>query len=155
MRKTTPLRLCVLLLAAFLLVGCGKKGSDEDEPRNPTLGPPERGGKGLKRVIDRPKVRNEVQQLAQLYTGYFADFTHYPKTVDEFKQYIKRDSPRLFEALHSGQYVLVLTNNPSSNAVLVYENDPDDKGTHIVAMGDASVTTYTTQQLKAALKKAN
>src|SRR5438105_264496 len=107
-----------------LLAGCGGgNNADKDEgPRNPMLGPPERGAGGLRRVGDMPKVRNELRNIAQLYTAYFADRQKYPATEGEFKAYLKRDpnAKDLYQALEQGFYVVVPTRNPSSAAVLAY-----------------------------------
>jgi hypothetical protein len=156
MRFITSLIYGLLAVAASALAGCGGdsgKGKDET-PHNPLLGNPQPGAGGLRRVADMPKVRNEVRNVALAYIAFFADHGRYPKTEAEFKTYVKRDpnTRRLSEALEQGVYVVVLTANPSSNAVLVYEKTPDQKGIHFVAMGDASVSAMTTQELEKALQ---
>jgi hypothetical protein len=98
--------------------------------------------------------KNDLKQLATFYQLFDAEFGRGPKALPEFLHYIKRDAPKLHKALTDGRYVLVLTRKPSSKAVLVYEKKPDRKGVHTVAMGDASVSTLTTKQLRANLKKA-
>jgi hypothetical protein len=138
----------------LLLAGCGKKPDSDkggSEPRNPLLGQPQPGAGGLRRLADRPKVRNDLGQIALDYINY-TSATNSP-TLEGFKAFIK-DQPTFVKALDEGLYVLVVTRNPSSANVLVYEKTPDAEGMHIVAMGDRSVKTMTAQELQQALKNA-
>jgi hypothetical protein len=145
------------LLAAGLFAGCGKKttsdsdGSGGGRVHNPLLQQPQPGAGGLRRMADRPKVRNDLSQLALDYINYQSG-TNSP-TLEGFKAFIKQDAPQLCKALDDGLYVLVVTRNPSSANVLLYEKVPDADGLQIVAMGDRSVKTLTAQELQEALKK--
>jgi hypothetical protein len=101
-----------------------------------------------------PKVRNELRNIGQLYTAFFTDHQRYPKSVEEFKAYLKRDpgARDLYQALEEGFYVVVPTRNPSSSAILAYEKTPDQKGFHFVVKGDGAVDAMTTKELEKALQ---
>jgi hypothetical protein len=105
----------------------------------------------IARTIERPAVQNDLRQLAIFYKACQAEFGRV-KSVEQFKNYIKRDAPKLYRALEKGVYVIVPNVKAGSNNVVAYERAPDSAGQHIVAMGDATIRTMTTAQLQAALK---
>jgi hypothetical protein len=144
-------------LVILLLAGCGntKDGDKEETPRNPLLGQPQPGAGGLRRVVDRPKVRNDLNQLYTFYDLFVNERGHAPKTLAELKDYIKRDARQLHQALSDGYYGVVVGKRPTGNGVLAYENAPDDIGDHIVIRADHSIDTLKTDALKRALQNPN
>jgi hypothetical protein len=147
----------VLIVAVLLLAGCGdgKKGEQNEQPRNPLLGGPKAGAGGLRRTVDRPKVRNDLDQLYKFYNLFINDLGHAPKTLDEFKEYIKRDAHQLYQRLSEGYYGLVVGTRPAGNSILAYERVPDASGDHIVIRGDHSLDTLKTDALNKALQNPN
>jgi hypothetical protein len=107
---------------------------------------------GLKRVIDRPAVQNDLRQLALFYKTYEAEFGSV-KSADALKNYIKRDAPKLYQALDEKVYVVVPNVRAASGSVVAYEKTADAAQQHIVAMGDATISQMSTAELQAALKK--
>jgi hypothetical protein len=139
----------------LLLAGCEKKDAgkeEEEKPKNPLLGDPQAGAGGIRRVVDRPKVQNDLRNLATLYQAFETEMNRAPKTLDEFKGYIKRDAGQLHQRLSDGYYVLVLVKKPTSNVILAYEKAPDAKGIHMAVRGDGSVTSMNAAELEKALK---
>jgi hypothetical protein len=106
---------------------------------------------GVKRTIDRPAVENDMKQLAIFYKLLEAEQGRV-KSAAVFKSYIKRDAAKLYKALEDNVYVVVPNVRGGSNGVIAYEAKADAAGQHIVALGDGSVQTLSTQQLQAALK---
>jgi hypothetical protein len=154
-----PIRSASLLtLIAFLAAGCGSHkdaGNKEEVPRNPLLGRPEAGAGGIRRTVDRIKVQNDLKQLHTHYATYLTETGRAPKSLDEFKEYIKREPGKLYQELSDGYYELHLTRSLSSNVVLANEKAPDAAGLHMVVRGDGSIANMTTAELQKALKVVN
>jgi hypothetical protein len=143
--------------AILILVGCGNAATETTEGAQ--QGPAQPAGQdplaplskvGVKRIIDRPAVQNDLRQLALFYMAQVADLGRV-RTVDAFTGYIKRDAPQLVKALQDNVYVVVPNIRPAAGIVLAYEKTPDAAGQHIVAMGDGMITQMSTRQLQAAL----
>jgi hypothetical protein len=98
------------------------------------------------------KEKNDLRQIALFYRLFDAEFNRGPKSLQEFQDYIKRDAAGLKKALANGTYVLIVGKKLGAKDILAYEKKPD-KGSHIVARGDGSVTTMSLKELKEALKK--
>jgi hypothetical protein len=147
----------VVPLFALLLGGCGdgKNREKEEAPRNPLLGAPQPGAGGVRRAIDRPKVQNDLRNVATFYNTFFAEMGRGPKTVDEFMQYIMRDARQLHQVLSEGYYVLVLVARPGGATILAYEKTPDAQGLQMAVRGDGSVSSMTAQELQKALQNPN
>jgi hypothetical protein len=124
----------------------GQPAQPGQEPRAPL------SQVGIKRVIDRPAVQNDLRQLALLYKTCEAEFGRV-RSAEAFKNYIKRDARNLYKALEDNVYVVVPSARADSNTVVAYERAADGADQHIVAMGDGSVRTMSTQQLRAAVPK--
>jgi hypothetical protein len=106
---------------------------------------------GVARVIDRTAVREHLRQLAILYKTCELDQGRV-RSAEAFKQYIKRNARELYKALEDNLYVIVPNVTADSNHVVAYERTPDAARQHVVAMGDGSVHTMSSEQLQAALK---
>jgi hypothetical protein len=140
------------------MLGCGdKKGAkkkSDDGPKNPLLGRPEPGARGLRRVVDRPKVQNDLKQLYTFYVTYTTEVGRPPRTLEDFTAYIRTDSAVLHGALTDRLYELVVDKKVSGNEILLYESAPDASGIHIVLKGDGSFASMNSKDLKHALGKA-
>jgi hypothetical protein len=146
------------VIAILVLAGCGRAATEPPAPApqgqiNPAgqQPPAPLSQVGLKRVIDRPAVQNDLRQLALFYKTCEAEFGKV-RSVEAFKGYIKRDAPKLVQALTDNVYVVVPNARAASGVVIAYEKTPDAAGQHIVAMGDGVITQMSTQQLQAALQ---
>jgi hypothetical protein len=145
------------LLAATLLAGCKKTDGDnggkgDGGGGNPLLGQPQPGRSGVLRAVDRPKVQNDLKQIALLYRLYVTDPGKH--TEQGFKDYIQRDAQKLVQALDQRIYVLVMPRDLSSANIVAYEKAADGYGRHYAVMGDGSVADpMSTQQLDEQLKK--
>jgi hypothetical protein len=140
--KTSVVAFAIVIL---VLTGCGRGATES----------PVTGGfseVGVKRVIDRPAVQNDLRQLALFYKTCEADYGRV-KSVEEFKRYIKRDAPKLVQALEDKVYIVVPNVRGGAGTIVAYEKTPDAAKQHIVAMGDGTISQMSTQQLQAALKK--
>jgi PBP1b-binding outer membrane lipoprotein LpoB len=139
-----PLRRIALLLAlAVCLAGCAS-----DKPAPPQTGP--KGG--LKRLITNPGSMNDVRQIAELYVAHETEFNKPPSRPEDLKDdLVKGGAGKIYRAIEDGTYVVVWNvRNPSSQKMLVYEKDADDKGMRWVAMGDGSVKKMNEAEFKQA-----
>jgi hypothetical protein len=139
-------RCCLSALAVLVMVtGCPKPRPD---PTEPGLGGHVQRGKELQ------VVRNDLGQLAKLYQTYYTEYGKCPVNWDDFKAYIQRDARTIVQAVDEGRIVVVWgLSSLSGNVVLAYEPNPDLRGNHVVVMGDASVSSMTTDQLRVALQQ--
>jgi hypothetical protein len=137
----------IVFMAAWIL-GCTKSSSGKAGPA------PAQGGQvSLKRMITSKAVPNDLRQIAYFYRLYNTDFNRSPANLEEFKSYIQRDAGKLAESLDKGIYVVIWkVNDLSSNAVLAYENEPDQDGKRYVVKGDASVEKMNEQEWRKAVE---
>ena len=147
----------ILAICMLVVTGCGRQASPSPDAPAPVDPGAHRGlaplsEVGLKRVIDRPAVQNDLRQLALFYKTYEAEFGSV-KSADALKNYIKRDAPKLYQALDEKVYVVVPNVRAASGSVVAYEKTADAAQQHIVAMGDATISQMSTAELQAALKK--
>jgi hypothetical protein len=99
------------------------------------------------------KNENTLKQIALFYQTYVTENGKPPASLDDFKNYIKRDSRDEINALNEGSIVLLVNVQPGSKQVIAYEKDVDINGKQAVAMGDATVTTMRPDELKDALAR--
>jgi hypothetical protein len=134
-----------ILVTVVLALGCPKH---QEESTEPGLGGHIQRGKELQ------VIRNDMGQLAKLYQTYYTEFGKSPANWQDFKAYIQRDARTIVAAVDDGRIVVVWgLPGLRSDLVLAYEPNADLRGNHVVAMGDASVSSLTTDQLQAALQK--
>src|SRR5262245_55848274 len=130
--------------AGLLLAGCGAGTSP----------PPSSTAKGgIPRLIERPRVQNELRQIHLYYRLYITTNNRPPRNLDELNQQMEPNS-REYQALRDGRYVLNwnVSQAEGSNKVLAYEKDADANGERYVVMTDGSVQRLNQQQFEAANK---
>jgi hypothetical protein len=144
----------VIVTAALLLTGC-RRALPTTPPAAAPGGPPpvaQAGAGGeqparqpkpavgqIKRFVDRTDLGFQLRNIGQLYITYRTEFSKSPAKLEDFLDYIKRDSAKEYKSLKEGDITLNLIPNQSSNTVLAYETDPYTDGTRAVVMGDGSV----------------
>jgi hypothetical protein len=104
----------------------------------------------VRRGMDRGKIQGWLKQIGTFYISYNADFNRSPRTLEEFKNYIKRDAQAEVKALEDGLLTLKLNAQLSSNTVLAYETEPY-RDMRLVLFGDGHVKMMNTQDFQAAL----
>jgi hypothetical protein len=82
---------------------------------------------------------------------YETELGHAPKNWTDLKSYIQREAPHIVRAVDEREIVIIWGRPLSSGTITIYEREPDIRGTHVVAHGDASVVTMTTAELDAAV----
>lgn len=105
----------------------------------------------VKRGAANQEMRGEFRNIGQFYQQYVSENGSGPRKLDDFLNYIQRDSPAIYKKFKDGIYTLNLQGKPSSNSVIVYETEAWNDGTRNVGMGDGSVTKMNDAELKQAL----
>jgi hypothetical protein len=140
----------LLITTVSLLAGCSNGASSSSPAAQGGAAP---GQMSLKRVIHRPEVSNELNQLGLYYQLYSTDNHRSPKSLADLKPSIERDMPKLYKAIEDGYYVVVWgIPTLSSNVVVAHEKDPDENGMRQVLLGDGSVRRMNNEELQTALK---
>ncbi len=115
--------------------------------------PPPTGKGGIKRIIDRPKLLTQLRQIGQAYQN--CTDTTPPRRIEDLMPFL--DNNPQFEKLLRDEVVVIWGVRPSqvpnsSETILAYEKDPDDKGTRLVVMADISVKTMSNDEFQKAPK---
>ena len=105
----------------------------------------------VKRVLDKTKARVYMEQIGIFYHAYVAENGKPPAKLDDFLEYIKRDSRNEYQMLKEGSFVWNAKAGTDSNKALCYEKDPDLDDNRIVLMGDGSVQQMSTADFDKAL----
>jgi hypothetical protein len=130
-----------------LSLGCGGGGNTSPNPAPSGKG-------GLKRIIDRSKLAGQFRQIGLAYLN--ASETAPPQKIADLMPYLENDAK--IEKLLRDEDIVVIWGvrfgqvPNSSETILAYEKDPDDKGNRYVLMADASVKTMKDAEFKAAPK---
>ncbi|HEY1859299.1 MAG TPA: hypothetical protein VGG61_03040 [Gemmataceae bacterium] len=136
-----------LLVVALVLVALGCGGSGSTVP-NPT------GKGGLARMIDRSKIR---EQLRQIGLAYQLSGDNPPKGPDDLLPNLENNQT-FAKLLKDGDVVVIWgvrqSSLPStSQTILAYEKNADEKGERYVLMADcSSVKAMNEQEFKSAPK---
>ena len=93
-----------------------------------------------------------LREIGRFYNLYFNDLGKPPSNQAEFTEYLKRDAPKIAQALQENLYVIVPRVNPSGSVILAYEYEKDNRGFRFFVRGDGSVDKMTEEQLQAALQ---
>jgi len=136
------MRLGWMLGLAAAVLGCG---SGSTPPSTTAKG-------GIPRLIERPRVVNELRQIYLSHQTYALQHSRPPRNLEELNEQMEPNS-REYQALRDGRYVLnwnVGEAQASSNKVLAYEKDADANGERYVVMTDSSVQRMNQQQFEAA-----
>jgi hypothetical protein len=111
------------------------------------------GGNAASMAVMRGKqitnVKGLMYNLGKFYQQYSLENGRAPAKLEDFTNYIQRDSRPLVQALQDGEITLNLNAQLNSNVVLAYETKPYVDGTRVVVMGDGSVSTMSAQDFKA------
>ena len=123
----------------------------------PQLGgaPPGKAQTRIREVMDRARAMTQLHNIGQLLASYKTEFNRYPGTLQELLDYIKTEARQEHESLQTGYFVYRPTPNPTSQTVVIYENEPDTSGMRLVVMGDGSVQRLNEVQFKAAVPAAD
>jgi hypothetical protein len=162
----------MLLLTTMLLTGGGVFTSGsivehvEEKPAAPPKVPPAPGGPedkaplskvGMKRVMDRPRVENDMHEIGRLYVYYSTDPSvrnRAGRIRVSFMDWLRDDrgTRHLYKAVVEEVYVLVPRAQARPGVIVAYEKAADAADQHIVAYGDdGHVAWLTTPELQAAL----
>jgi hypothetical protein len=157
------------LLAVLLLIGCGIgaffyfKGDDKktaDAPKKTEGkkddGKKDPGKKDPPKVDDRPKggvargidiqdVKFMFKQIGLAYHNYYSEKGRGPAKVQDLMMHLEKNA--VYEkALSEGGFIVFIWNvgipemvQGSSNTILAYERDHDEKGFRVVLYGDGHV----------------
>jgi hypothetical protein len=115
------------------------------------IGEKKRPNDSIRARADRPERLNELRQIGLFYAQYKTEFNKPPQTVQDFTEYIKRDSASIKKAIDD-KYYIVLPKVNSNTGILAYEFDPDTRGQHGVVDASGVATEISTQDLVAAVK---
>jgi len=115
------------------------------------IGEKKRSNDSIRARADRPERLNELRQIGLFYTQYKTEFNKPPQTVQDFTEYIKRDSPGIKKAIDDKYYV-VLPKVSANTGILAYEFDPDTRGQHGVVDSSGLAQEISTNDLVAAVK---
>ncbi len=107
-----------------------------------------------KRVIERPRVQNELAQIGVAYMTCAVD--NPPRKIEDLMPFLE-NNPKIEKLLRDGAIVVIWGVRPSqvansSETILAYEKDPDDKGTRVILMADTSVKTMSNDEFQKAPK---
>jgi hypothetical protein len=140
----------VLLAAALLPAGCMRSRGAPPATTQQAAAQSTRPGR-VKRVLDKTKARAYMEQIGIFYHTYVAENGKPPAKLDDFLDYIKRDSRNEYQMLKDGNFLWNAKAGTDSNKVLCYEKDPDLDDNRIVLMGDGSVQQMSTADFDKAL----
>jgi hypothetical protein len=151
------------VLLAALLPGCKKKskpgaaapGAPPAAPQGPPPGGLQPAGVNPGVMSTLPSVGrtnpgNDLKQLGLYYLN-FATTGRSPSRLEDLAD-LKRDLPRVYQAIQDGVYVVYWnapTTAASSQTVLAYVHDVPTRG-GVVLLLDGSVTNMTPQEFQAA-----
>jgi hypothetical protein len=150
------------LILALALTGCKKHKDTAPEPTEPQgnpLKPDPAGGAPAASDVQRGAqlrvIENLMRNIGQYYILYSNENNRPPKTLEEFKAYLRSDPNARNEAqaLDKGWLVLRLDPPPNANQVLAYEKEPYQKwNNRVVLLGGGAVQLMTDAEFQAALK---
>jgi hypothetical protein len=140
----------VLLAAALLPAGCTRSRGAAPATTTQADAQSTRPGR-VKRILDKTKAREYMHQIGIFYQTYVAENGKPPAKLDDFLEYIKRDSRDEYRMLKEGAFVWNAKAGTNSNKILSYEKDPDLDDNRIVLMGDGSVQQMSTADFDKAL----
>lgn len=120
-------------------------------PQFKDIGEKKRATDSIRARADRPDRLNELKQIGLFYQQYILNFNRPPTTVQDFTEFIKRDSAGIKKAIDEKYYFLVVQVKGQSG-IVAYEFDPDTRSRHGIAEMGGRADDMTTQELLAALK---
>jgi prepilin-type processing-associated H-X9-DG protein len=153
-----------ILIVTLVLVGCKKHKDTAPEPAEPQgnpLKPDPAGGPPAKTDVQRGAqlkvIENLMRNLGIYYQQYSSDHNNRPpRTLDEFKAYVKADPNARNEAaaLDRDWLVMVINPPPNGSQILAYEKEAYAKwNNRVVLFGDGHVEHLTDPELQEALKR--
>jgi hypothetical protein len=164
MNRIRPFAFGWLLLSCVLVsAGCRKMGgTPTTSPPPPSPGPSSvmpsgGGGGGVGAVLPSVGRNTGLVDLQHIGKYYLADATlgQPPKRLEDMSE-LKRDLPKVYQAIQEGQYVVFWNanlNTPAgtSNTILGYVKDVPTKG-GVALFLDGSARNVTVQEFQAAAK---
>jgi hypothetical protein len=153
----------LLVVSVLILAGCRKKASTPSTSAPPTssgpapITPSGGGGGGVGAMlpsVGRQAGLVDLQQLGQYYLTY-ATVGQSPKRLEDLSD-LRRDLPKVYQAIQEGQYVVFWNANlnapaGASNTILAYGKDVPTKG-GVTLFLDGSVRNITAQEFQTAAK---
>lgn len=136
----------VLVAAALAGAGCVKVDTEPATDQKPGVGAHVARGK------ERQENQNLLRQIALLYQIYHTNLGGARPDLEAFKEGIRKEARKEYEALQEGRFVMRPITNLGSTTVLAYEKDPDLNGNRLVAFADATVKLMSEQEFQAALQ---
>ena len=149
MLKTSSMPM--LLFATSLLAGCAARDSTSPSPPPPADGGSLSGH--AKRGMEKPKVQNDLDEIAKFYQIYNTERGKSPANWNEFKAYIQKDAPKLVQTVEQGTCEIIWNAKLGSEVVLAYEKEPDLRGTQVVVFGDGHIESMAPAKLQEALQR--
>jgi hypothetical protein len=153
----TLVRVCgvvPILILVLALAGCKKKVEESEGGKNP-LAPNPAGGAPAQGVVQRGAQRqvnqNLLRNMGLSYNQFRAENGRAPRSLEEFKTYVKADPNARNEAqaLEAGWLVWVFP----PNQVLAYEKEPFQAfNNRLVLFADGSVKLLEEPEFQATLK---
>jgi hypothetical protein len=144
------LSLPILVLSGSLIAGCAARESTSPAPRAAD------GGSlsgHAKRGMEKPKVQNDLDEIAKFYLIYNTEHGRSPANWTEFKAYIQKDAPKLVQAVEQGTCEIIWNAKLGSGVVLAYEKQPDLRGTQVVVFDDGHIESMAPATLQEALQR--
>jgi hypothetical protein len=150
------LRMCFLagICWTLFLSGCKKQADESTQPVSKDQNPsnpntPPKGKTGFARsLLDLRKTTNDFKQIVLAYHMYWDENRGKPPTKPyDFLPFLQKEGPRLTKAMKDGQIVVFFgatmqqMTEGTTNTILAYEKDADDKGLRVVAFGDGHLDT--------------
>lgn len=146
-----------VVAAALLPPGC-KKAAPTTAPPAPAAGSPSvmpsgGGGGGVGAILPSVGRNTGLVDLQNIGKYYLADATlGMPPTRLEDMRELKRDAPKVYQAIQDGQYVVLWNaklNTPAgtSNTILAYVKDAPTKGGPVLFL-DGSARNVTPQEFQ-------
>jgi hypothetical protein len=147
-------------ILVLVLAGCHSSKKDTaPEPQGNPLRPDAAGGAPAQGAVRRgaQRVVNEelLRQFGIYYNAYRSEKGNVPRTLDEFRNYLKEDPNARNQvlAIDKGWLVWVFDPPPNSNQVLAYEKDEFQLWhNRLVLLGGGAVQMMTLDDFQAALK---
>lgn len=155
-------RQAIMLVAAFLVLGCAKGNKDNAPPKpepqgNPITsakGPIGQGGDAAAMAVRRgAQQQAAMNDLKQLFTFYNLYRTEGAANKEAFLKYLEQepDARKLNQAIKEGQYII---HSVEPGGVFAYEKAPDYQKTRVVVLSDGSVQkTMPEEEFQKLIKK--
>jgi hypothetical protein len=125
----------------------------QQPPAPPPQPHPEQRVAGIANRGQDTEIMNDFRQIGLFYQQSLLTNPRGPKSSKTFADEIRRDSPRIAQALDNQLYFLLPGVRRGANAIVAYDVPGNTANNHIVLMGDGSVQTMPAQELQQYLQQ--